>query len=48
MAFRADEEIKEGREHAEQYLLSHLTNLSPDEFEKVSQFSAILWINWGQ
>lgn len=34
MAFRADEEIKEGREHAEQYLLSHLTDLSPDEFEK--------------
>lgn len=34
MAFRADEEIKDGREHAEKYLLSHLTDLSPVEFEK--------------
>ena len=34
MAFRADEEIKDGREHAEKYLLSRLTDLSPVEFEK--------------
>ncbi|ENU99408.1 hypothetical protein [Acinetobacter variabilis] len=34
MAFRADEAIREGREHVEKYLLSHLKDLSPVDFEK--------------
>lgn len=34
MAFRADEAIKEGREFAEKYFLSRLTDLSPEEFER--------------
>lgn len=34
MAFRADEKIKEGREFAERYLLSRLTDLDPIEFQR--------------
>lgn len=34
MAFRADEATKEGKEYAEKYLLSHLTDLDQEEFVK--------------